>query len=779
MDNTLYMIGNTHFDPVWLWTWDEAMASVRSTFRSALDRMREDGDFIYSFCTPPVFRWIEEVDPGLFAEIKARVEEGRWDVRCEGWYLQSDCNAPMGESLVRQGIYGQRYLYDTFGIYATTVFNIDSFGHSAMLPQIMSKCALRYYVFSRPNGSEKELPDALFRWQSRDGSSVLAYRSGGQVGGAGYSTDVGASIDEFQARVQTAGHDSMLVYGVSNHGGAPTRKALATIQARRQAARGYAIRFGSTTDFFKAQEDKTLPTVQEELQTRFYGVFSNYPEIKRNNRIAEYAALNAERMAAWVNRLFGKPYPAAALDGVWEDILFNQFHDILGGACIRNAYFDARNLHGRAIQSANETLHKSAQYLARHIRMLGNNRDSVWNLVVFNLNGTDYRGVLEAEVQWAWEFPWYRGGIELVDGDGRIYPAQIIQEYSVIPEFRTRFAFAAEIPCMGYKVFAVRQTYGEVAHAFTPESIAPPFIPVALADAGDTWCFNTRDGYGAALEAFEPVDSRVVEQGCAFTTIKNVMRFRSSIFEEYITRYQALPYIDYRYRVNWNEKHIVLKLMATRPCNKEILHVGAPYACVPRRLDGMEYPLSDMMTCGDDADGFTLLADGIFAYDTDMASGAVRLTLLRSAVHGDLRRNKPLSDAADYAYLGQGVHEGRVRWIPRGMAQARAMAQAMHFINKPLVIDEANHPGSMPPSCGFLSADAGHTVVSVLKMADDREGIIIRMAEYDGMGERFTLSVDGLGEYAVSMQPFEIKTLRIDRDGAREVNMLEQNPLPA
>ena len=35
----VYFIGNTHYDPVWLWTWDEALASIRSTFRSALDRM--------------------------------------------------------------------------------------------------------------------------------------------------------------------------------------------------------------------------------------------------------------------------------------------------------------------------------------------------------------------------------------------------------------------------------------------------------------------------------------------------------------------------------------------------------------------------------------------------------------------------------------------------------------------------------------------------------------------------------------------------------------------
>ena len=68
----LYMIGNTHFDPVWLWRWDEALASIRSTFRSALDRMNENPDFIYSFCTPAVFEWIEKTDIKLFEEIKKR-----------------------------------------------------------------------------------------------------------------------------------------------------------------------------------------------------------------------------------------------------------------------------------------------------------------------------------------------------------------------------------------------------------------------------------------------------------------------------------------------------------------------------------------------------------------------------------------------------------------------------------------------------------------------------------------------------------------------------------
>ena len=74
MKPKIYMIGNTHFDPVWLWKWDEAMSSITATFRSALDRMEEYPEFKYSFATPPVFEWIKNTSPRMLEEIKRRVE---------------------------------------------------------------------------------------------------------------------------------------------------------------------------------------------------------------------------------------------------------------------------------------------------------------------------------------------------------------------------------------------------------------------------------------------------------------------------------------------------------------------------------------------------------------------------------------------------------------------------------------------------------------------------------------------------------------------------------
>jgi alpha-mannosidase len=75
---TLYMIGNAHIDPVWLWQWQEGFHEVKATFRSALDRMQEYPEFIFTASSAAFYEWIEQSDPPMFTEIQQRVTEGRW-----------------------------------------------------------------------------------------------------------------------------------------------------------------------------------------------------------------------------------------------------------------------------------------------------------------------------------------------------------------------------------------------------------------------------------------------------------------------------------------------------------------------------------------------------------------------------------------------------------------------------------------------------------------------------------------------------------------------------
>ena len=67
----------------------------------------------------------------------------------------------------------QRFFRREFGKTAKTGYNVDSFGHNGSLPMILSESGMDAYVFMRPGPHEKpEIPDALFRWESADGSSV-------------------------------------------------------------------------------------------------------------------------------------------------------------------------------------------------------------------------------------------------------------------------------------------------------------------------------------------------------------------------------------------------------------------------------------------------------------------------------------------------------------------------------------------------------------------------------------------------------------------------------
>ena len=90
-------------------------AEARATFRSAIDRMEEYPDFVFTCDQVALLAWIEESEPALFEEIRTKVAEGRW-VNVGGWWVEPDCNLPIGESFCRQGLYGQRYLREKFGV---------------------------------------------------------------------------------------------------------------------------------------------------------------------------------------------------------------------------------------------------------------------------------------------------------------------------------------------------------------------------------------------------------------------------------------------------------------------------------------------------------------------------------------------------------------------------------------------------------------------------------------------------------------------------------------
>src|SRR5690348_7351698 len=85
----LYMVGNAHIDPVWLWRWTEGCAEAIGTCWAAVDLLERCPSVVFTRGDVMVYRWIEELEPALFERIRSFVRAGRW-VIVNAWIVQPD-----------------------------------------------------------------------------------------------------------------------------------------------------------------------------------------------------------------------------------------------------------------------------------------------------------------------------------------------------------------------------------------------------------------------------------------------------------------------------------------------------------------------------------------------------------------------------------------------------------------------------------------------------------------------------------------------------------------
>ena len=127
----------------------------------------------------------------------------------------------------------------------------------------------------------------------------------------------------------------MCFFGVGNHGGGPTKAQIENIQS-------LARYLGRAQDPFQLSGG-LLPGDLSSAHTgcpwcgmscRFHavGCYSANSLLKRSHRQAECGLLVAERMAVLDSLFTGRPFPAQKMNGLWHELAFNQFHDIICGS---------------------------------------------------------------------------------------------------------------------------------------------------------------------------------------------------------------------------------------------------------------------------------------------------------------------------------------------------------------------------------------------------------------------------------------------------------------
>lgn len=359
----IHLVCNAHLDPVWLWHWEDGLTEALATYRTAADFCQRYPGFVFNHNEALLYRWVEEYEPQLFRQIEQLVQEGRWEI-AGGAYLQPDVNNTSGESHIRQFLLGRQYFEERFGRYPRTAYNFDPFGHAEGFPQILAGCGLERYVFCRPDWGTYELPIGPFTWTDRSGAGVVARRSDDH-----YLTN-GRFVERAKDHLPHFASEpvSMILWGIGNHGGGPSRAEYAAIRQYAKDHREYEF-VDSTIDAFFDDLLPRLPRrpeVRGEIQNSFPGCYTSMSRVKRAHREAESLMASTERLAALAWWWDAAPYPAAGLEVAWRDILFSEFHDILPGSGVPTVERDSLQLLHHAGEILRRERFRCLHGLIRH-----------------------------------------------------------------------------------------------------------------------------------------------------------------------------------------------------------------------------------------------------------------------------------------------------------------------------------------------------------------------------------------------------------------------------
>jgi len=815
----LHLVGSAHLDPIWLWRWQEGCGEVLQTFRSALDRLNEYDDFVFTCSSAAYYKWVEDIDPDMFEEIRARVKEGRW-VPVNGWWIQPDCNIPSGESFARQALYSQLYYYEKFGITCKTGYNVDSFGHSGMLPQLLRLGGMDSYVMHRPGPSENpDVPDR-FLWESPDGSKVIVFHIPESYTSSGKES-LDRRIENLNELSAKNDNGSMIMfYGVGNHGGGPTRADIEYLQTQLNADGRAEMIFSDPDTYFTALCDELpdLPIWRDDLQHHASGCYSATSLVKQLNRRAENSLYASEAFSTIAAKDYGMKPAEEKYKEAWREVCFNQFHDILCGCSIMEAYDDVRDTMGHAMSISDKLANEAYLRIAHRIDTWIEGVSEPYSetrshdmhgfmrpVVVFNPLSFEINVPVQT----------YNGSVKVTDSEGNDVTFQNVRS-SRSNDTHKDTLFMAKIPALGYATYWMlnlpdeKQDFTSAAADVSAEGLTmenenlkvtfdektgfivslvdlksgyewagkdkPLAVPTVIDDhETDTWAHNVFTFHKiAGIPALESIE--LVEKGPA----RAVIRVKHHYGESHLTQDFILGSEQKTLRVKckaiWQEKFTLLKMSFPVNGTDAYNTYDIPGGFIKRPVNGEEEPAGRYGAITVEDGGLKTLAvlnDSKYSYDCP--GNDLRITLMRNVIFADHYSPRP---AADFNFTDEGkqVFEYGI-FVGEGRAEDTAVAQEAAMFNiRPWAVPESYHKGDMPQRHSFIYVNQPNINMTAFKRCEDGTGAVVaRFAETAGRETRANIICDLLDAgFRADFRPLEIKTFRIDTEGkVTETDFLE------
>jgi alpha-mannosidase len=818
----IQLVGNAHIDIAWLWRMAETMALSKNTYETVIKNMGEYPELTYAQSQAVTYDWMEKKHPDLFRAIKEKVRAGRWEI-VGGMWVEPDCNLIAGESWARQLLYGKKYFHEKFGVDVRIGWNPDSFGYNWNMPQLYRQSGIDSFITQKLWWNDTTVfPHFLFNWQGVDGSTILTYMPPLSYASELELKEVANGVSKYEAT--TGLKESLILYGLGDHGGGPNREILDRVRGFGKLA--LAPKFVHTTPSpFLQQKRKQkldLPLWKDELYLEYHqGTFTTQGAIKKNNRRSESLLAATEKLAA-IALMLGGEYPRAELESCWKSALTLQFHDILPGSSITPVYRDALETYKGVQKELSLIGIKALDNIAKKI---DTSKMSGTPLLVFNSLSWERNDMVTLRVPVPEGF-----SLQVLDDAGREIPCEVgpadekgLNDISFIAE---------KIPSLGYRVFGLATVslppsiqaegektakLGEMENAALRVVIDPgsgnlksiydkrlgrEFVAPGQ-EANKLWVYEDRPenwdawniGYtGRGWELNKADKLELVSDG----PVKTVYRvdksflgiskeryyptedFPSSFFKQYITLYKGLDRLDIRTEADWWENHLSLKACFPVAVEADKAFYEIPFAAIGRTTHSdtlwekarYEVPALRWADLSDEKGGMALLNDGKYGYD--IHGSVMKLSLLRSPTWPD-----PMAD--------RGRHEFTYSLYPHaGSWSESQVVRRGQELNQPLiarVLDKSE--GSLPLSHSFFALHAEGVIIDAIKLAEDGSGLVFRLYEANGKAENAAFSffrkptravaTDLLekeitpltikdGRLELAFRAFEIKTVKVRFD---------------
>lgn len=745
-------VGHTHIDVAWLWRLKHTREKASRSFSTVMRMMEMFPEYIFLQTQPQLYEYIKQDFPELYASIKEKVKEGKWEVDGAMW-VEADCNLISGESLTRQILIGSKFMKDEFDKDTEYLWLPDVFGYSWALPQILKKSGIDVFMTTKISWNQyNRMPHDTFNWKGIDGTEILTHfitmpEPWSEPGSWFYTYNgrlspktVKGTWDAYSEK--ETNKELLISYGFGDGGGGVNRDLL-EIRRRIDKMPGLPnLKTSTAGEYFRdlkktmEETDKYVHTWDGELYLEYHrGTYTSQAYNKKMNRKLELLYRQAEWFAV-MQAIENKNLDLAKQEELsegWKIILTNQFHDIIPGSSIHEVYQDCHVDYDKAQEVADLII---ADYMKGALASKEN------AYTVYNPTSWDRTDVIAIPSETALVCKDEAGNtLEVQHADGVTYVK------------------VENVPQMGSKIISIEAGEKvESSKTFTvnDKKVETPFYAVEFNEKGQiSYLFDKRANKeileagkaGNVLQMFEDkplahdawdIDifyqekMNVVDNLTAFEVKENgdlrlalhlEYTYMDSTIEQDIVFFKDSPRVDFVTKVDMHEQHQLLKVLFPVNVRSTFATYDVQYGNVKRpnnwntsweqaKFETVGHRFADL---SDRNYGVAILNDCKYGYD--IKNNDMRLSLIKTATHPD-----HLQD--------QGLHEFTYSLLPHmGDFVSGDVVKESSYLNDELRLV----PGVASAAReSFIKVDNDQVEIDAIKKSEDGKYIVVRIHDYVG-----------------------------------------------